>query len=117
MREQLIRFGASHELIGYGFDIIADRVVRFNKHQDGTYLNTRATYSINKKEFTHFQIRSKAIAEKPLIDSILIKKESRYGWKLIGFIVLMVAMLSNCSMNFSFDINNSVVENEISEKI
>jgi hypothetical protein len=115
MNEQLIRFYDGHELIGYGFDIIADRVVRFSKHQDGTYLNTRATYSINKKEFTHFQIRSMALKEKPI--NIISKKESKYSWKLIGFVVLAAVMLTNCTMNFSFDINSSVIENEISEDI
>ena len=65
MSENIIKFDAGSDVNGYGFDLIGDRVVRFNKHPDGTYLNlylnTRATYSINKKQFTHFDLRKLAL--------------------------------------------------------
>lgn len=51
----IIKFRNESDVSGYGFDLAADRVVRFNKHPDGTYLNTRSTYSINQKTVHAFR--------------------------------------------------------------
>lgn len=87
----MIKFNTP-DLDGYGFDLAADRVVRFNKHPDGTYLNSRATYSINKKQFTHFDLRSKAL-QSPSFN----KPSKSYKWVIIAIVVLIIVSLSECS--------------------
>jgi hypothetical protein len=93
-------------LHGYGFDTLADRVVRFNNHADGTYMNTRATYSINGKQFTHYDLRQAAI---DLVDdsSVTIDIDTE-TWIKRAIVVLMIltvlALIGQCSVNVQFDI-------------
>jgi len=94
----------SPELSGYGFDLEADRVVRYNKHPDGTYLNTRATYSINRRQFTHYALRSQALKEKTG------EKKKRVKWGVIALFVIIVALLSNCSVEVSVNVNPTTTE-------
>jgi hypothetical protein len=95
------------DLEGYGFDIEADRVVRFNKHPDGTYLNTRATYSINKKQFTHFYLRSQAIQEPPIIsEKNLYKLNPKRKWLIATVLFLVFVSLVKCSGVFTVKLTN-----------
>lgn len=97
----LIKFSDTSPFFGYGFDISADRVVRFNKHADGTYQNTRATYSINKKQFTHFEIRNAALNFKT--ESNKNKFLIHFNWKffIAFFVLLFVISSSECSFNMN----------------
>jgi hypothetical protein len=88
------------DLEGYGFDLAADRVVRFNKYPDGTYLNTRATYSINKKQFTHFYLRSQAIQEQqeqPIVNEKKLYKSNYPNWVIVAGLILVLVSLGKCS--------------------
>ncbi len=100
----LVKFPEASDLTGYGFDIIADRVVRFNKHADGTYQNTRATYSINKKQFTHYDIRKAALSLKSEVSTT--GKKINFSWKwIVGAIVLaFIFSASECSFNVNTDV-------------
>lgn len=102
------------ELAGYGFDVAADRVVRFNKHPDGTYLNTRATYSINTRQFTHFDLRTTAIKD-PVDLPVVSQVESELTtkdvtahvlkilkWSIIGLVILSILLVGQCSFDTSF---------------
>jgi hypothetical protein len=98
------------DLDGYGFDLVADRVVRFNKHPDGTYLNTRATYSINKKQFTHFDLRTQAIKDRPLGEMPVEKPlhKTYKKWMIVAIFLLVIVSLGECSFEAS---SNVTVEN------
>lgn len=88
------------ELEGYGFDAQADRVVRFNKHPDGTYLNTRATYSINKRQFTHYELRQRALASAVPVEKLVKVKTFKLWWIAAAFVVILCAGNSTCSVHF-----------------
>ena len=99
MNADIVKFNQSSGLIGYGFDLPADRVVRFNEHPDGTYLNTRATYYINRKTYTHSYIRTAALQPFP---STAVTKKRKWGWIiLIG--VILVLVLGKCEMTVSIN--------------
>jgi len=98
----IVKFTAS-DLDGYGFDIAADRVVRFNKHPDGTYLNTRATYSINKGQHTHYRLREIAIQESVPVINKQSNPQRSIKWILVAVLVVLFAF-SECS----FEIRNDV---------
>lgn len=102
----IVKFGSPHPLYGYGFDVVADRVVRFNKFPDGTYLNTRATYSINGSYYTHYDIRQQALLLNVISDSnVPIDTET---WIKRAIIVLMIltvlALIGQCSVNFQIEV-------------
>lgn len=102
----IVKFGSPHPLYGYGFDVVADRVVRFNKFPDGTYLNTRATYSINGSQYTHYDIRQQALLLNVISDSrVPIDTET---WIKRAIIVLMIltvlALIGQCSVNFQIEV-------------
>jgi hypothetical protein len=94
------------DLDGYGFDLAADRVVRFSKHPDGTYLNTRATYSINKNHFTHFDLRTQAIKDQSLgeihVERPLHKTYKR--WMVVTIFILVIVSLGECSFEASSNV-------------
>jgi hypothetical protein len=101
-------------LVGYGFDLEADRVVRFNKHPDGTYLNTRATYSINKGQYTHYELRTKALVLQPKVPKI---KLDRFWLKFPGILipiifVILVVSITQCSFNFSINQDQSTSQGD-----
>lgn len=99
------------DLDGYGFDLEADRVVRFNKHPDGTYLNTRATYSINKKQFTHYDLRVKALRIETTISEKSSEKQvlKNYHKWIVGVIIFLVIIsLGECSVETH---SNVTIEN------
>jgi len=99
------------ELNGYGFDLEADRVVRFNKHPDGTYLNTRATYSINKLQFTHYDLRQLALKERPLGQIVEEKKLTNKRTKWI-FILALFVFVAFSSKTCTVKVNGDVVTTE-----
>ena len=106
MSENIIKFDAGSDVNGYGFDLIADRVVRFNKHPDGTYLNTRVTYSINKKQFTHFDLRKLALQKQ---EATAAKPSASKGKKWLKYVLIAAVLLivmKACTVNFSVDINS-----------
>lgn len=104
----IIKF-TSPQLVGYGFDVGADRVVRFNKHPDGTYMNTRATYSINTRQFTHFDLREAALKEKkPVVQQHTpAKPTSKLTWIIIGLLIIGVLSMTECSFNVNATIDES----------
>ena len=87
------------ELEGYGFDAQADRVVRFNKHPDGTYLNTRATYSINTRQFTHYELRQRALASVTPAEKPAKVKSFKFWWITAALVVVLCAGNSTCSVH------------------
>lgn len=98
----IIKFKNDSVVSGYGFDLVADRVVRFNKHPDGTYLNTRSTYSINQKQFTHFELRKLALQLQNQDQPARTRK-----WLKIAFMILFgLVVLRSCELNFTFDLNS-----------
>jgi hypothetical protein len=102
----MIKF--DNELIGYGFDVQADRVVRFNKHPDGTYLNTRATYSINKSQFTHYDLRVLALnlmkSCSPVVSKTRFKIKPK--WFFVAFAAILIAtMMTDCTFEYSSNIS------------
>ena len=103
----MIKF-TTPDLEGYGFDLAADRVVRFNKHPDGTYLNTRATYSINKKQFTHFDLRTKAIKDTDVVNKPIEKPKTYKKWIIIAICFLVIISLGECSVETT---SNLTIEN------
>jgi hypothetical protein len=109
----MIKF--ENELVGYGFDVQADRVVRFNKHPDGTYLNTRATYSINKLQFTHYDLR--VLALKLMKSCSPVASSSNFNikpkWIFRTFAVILIAtMMTNCTFDFSSNVSIDTQEQE-----
>jgi hypothetical protein len=99
----MIKF-TTPDLDGYGFDLTADRVVRFNKHPDGTYLNTRATYSINKKQFTHYELRQHALGRStPLV--VVEQKKPRNKWVIFAWVVLIGFIVVGSVTECSFTVN------------
>lgn len=88
---------SSHELAGYGFDRSEDRVIRFNKHPDGTYLATRVSYVINNRSYTHRELRMLSF------DVANWQRDNNSPrFYLIVFLVialLLGTMLSQCSVN------------------
>ena len=92
MKDSIVRFN-TEDLVNYGFDLTADRVVRFDKHPDGTYLNSRATYSINKLEFTHYAIRSAALKQQ----SVGVKL-SKFSWDKVKWFVFCIALVAAASV-------------------
>ena len=98
----IVKFSVHSDVNGYGFDLAADRVVRFNKHPDGTYLNTRSTYSINQKQFTHFELRKLALQSQASDTPTKTRK-----WLKIAFIILIgLILLRSCELNFTFDLTS-----------
>lgn len=100
MKDSVIRFNRE-DLVNYGFDLEADRVVRLDKHPDGTYLNSRATYSINKMEFTHYALRSIAVKQHSSYTKFKL-----FSWdklKLVIFCTALVlaASVTNCTVSIS----------------
>lgn len=101
----IIKFKNDSDVNGYGFDLVADRVVRFNKHPDGTYLNTRSTYSINQKQFTHFELRKLALQ---LQNQNQDQPARTRKWLKIAFMILFgLVVLHSCELNFTFDLNSN----------
>jgi hypothetical protein len=105
----LVKFPETSDLTGYGFDIGADRVVRFNKHADGTYQNTRATYSINKKQFTHYDLRKAALELKSEVSTKIKQGSMNIKWKWVIGVMALVFILSasECSFNVNSEFNVS----------
>lgn len=111
----MVKFSADTPLQGYGFDLQADRVVRFNKYPDGTYLNTRATYSINQRMFTHYELRQYALdhSSNKVVSSNKGNSIKTYTFKvplfvlLIG-VLLIIALPTSCSVTGSFDTTTSI---------
>ena len=103
------------DLKGYGFDVMADRAVCFNKHPDGTYMNTRSTYSINKAQYTHFDLRFRAINQNTAQVAEKINGKRRSYWRMAFYvaIVLLVVSLAECSVAFNVNVEtpNKVTEN------
>lgn len=111
MNAALVKFAELSPLHGYGFDIQADRVVRFDKHADGTYLNTRATYSINKQQFTHFALRAEAIKQQGFV-SDMRKTEAtvnRNRW-LVAFVAFFIVLASISRCTITVDTEQAVEE-------
>lgn len=111
----MVKFSADTPLQGYGFDLLADRVVRFNKYPDGTYLNTRATYSINQRMFTHYELRQCALDHSSSEVAPLNKDNSikTYTFKVPLFalaisVLLVIALPTSCSVTGSFDTTTSI---------
>jgi len=100
-------------LTGYGFDVAADRVVRFNKYSDGTYLNTRATYSINKMQFTHFGLREIALKQEVIPTTTVKPRTNKHKWFIIGVIVITIAFLTDCSFEFNSDVTINSIEETV----
>lgn len=101
----------SNDLDGYGFDVAADRVVRFNKHPDGTYLNTRATYYINRKTVTHMDLRKTALSQNVPTDKP--KSYNRKKFIIIAAILVVIFALTECSVEFKSDVNINTVEKNV----
>lgn len=90
------------DLVGYGFDLVADRVTRYSKHLDGTYMNTRATYQINQRTWTHHQLRTLMIEENKTTQTRKV-----FPWKVIAITLIVVQFISMCSdanVNFSSNV-------------
>lgn len=98
------------QLIGYGFDVAADRVVRFNKHPDGTYLNTRATYSINKSQYTHHHLRTVAIHQSQQTDAPLPRSKKIWWWVLGMVMVGIIVSTSTCTFTSDISVTQSITE-------
>jgi hypothetical protein len=112
MTNAIIRYDPSSYLAGYGFDLAADRVVRFNKRADGTYLNTRATYSINTRQYTHFEMRAEALKMQAVTHG-LNPPFKIPRWVFTAVIMLLVLLsFAECSVNVNVDDATS----EVSEK-
>jgi hypothetical protein len=92
----MIKFTQPH-LIGYGFDVAADRVVRFGKHPEGVYLNTRATYDINSHEYTHFRLRELALEQQAMGLMRKLKKPGLHSIPKWIWVLLAVACIFSCS--------------------
>ena len=106
----MVKFPDTSDLKGYGFDVAADRVVRFNKHPDGTYLNTRATYSINGKQYTHYDIRNRSMnSQSAHPPANKIKR-----WAVIAVFAMLIAILTDCSVNFS--VNSTITQEGTHER-
>ena len=110
----LVRFEKGTDLEKYGFDLRADRVVRFDKRPSGTYMNTRATYTFDDKNFTHLYLRTKAIeiqtkTVEASSSSGLSKKNKIVKWIGIVAVLALIASLTECTANFNIEVNN--VEN------
>lgn len=88
------------DLLGYGFDVSADRVVRFTKHADGTYMNTRATYSINQKQFTHYELREEALTEKH--SQVVGSTRRTWLWVTVALLGFMAVATKSC--DFTYDV-------------
>ena len=117
----IVRFDEDQNFLGldgYGFDLLADRVVRFNKHPEGVYMNTRSSYTINTRKYTHFELREFALSllkseEERVKFKPQKKKKKVFLWIVVS--VLIMTLLSNCSFNFDIEINShsseQIVEN------
>ena len=101
----MIKF--KHMLIGYGFDVAADRVVRFTKHPEGTYLNTRATYDVNGRTYSHHALRGIALSLTEPEQIPVFRSEPSFVEKhKVKLIVLAIvfALLSMAEWSFTVDI-------------
>ena len=96
---RVVKFHDGHKLNGYGFDLVVDRVIRFNKHPDGVYLNNRATYSINKKEYSHSEIRQCALDLEFHSDEQETGVSGWGKWVIVGVILAIVLSITTCSVN------------------
>lgn len=96
---RVVKFHEGHKLNGYGFDLGVDRVIRFNKHPDGVYLNNRATYSINKKEYSHSEIRQCALDLEFHSDEQETGMSGWGKWVIVGVILAIVLSITTCSVN------------------
>lgn len=108
MTSSIVKY-TSDQLQGYGFDIAADRVVRFNKHPDGTYLNTRATYSINKSQYTHHHLRTVAIDQSQQTDTPPRLKKI-WWWVFGAIMVVLIVSTSTCTITSDITITQSITE-------
>lgn len=90
------------DLIGYGFDLDTDRVIRFTKFVDGVYLNTRATYSINKLSFTHYELRLAALNQIKVTTHNKIWNLNRRVFYWLIVLLIIIFMTASCDFNFSF---------------
>lgn len=109
----LVRFEKGSNLENFGFDLRSDRVIRFDKKLTGTYLNTRATYSINERQYTHLFLRTKAIDIKTSNESsdkkLQIMKPKILKWVGILMLCVIFGLVTECSTSFNFAVN--VIEN------
>ena len=104
----IVRFEKGTELENYGFDLRADRVVRFDKRPTGTYMNTRATYTFNEKSYTHLFLRTRAIelqtaTKKPEVE---VKKTNWVKWSIIVVVIAIIASLTECNTSLNVEVNS-----------
>jgi hypothetical protein len=106
----IVRFEKGSALDQFGFDLRSDRVIRFDKKSTGTYMNTRATYTLNEAVYSHLFLRTKAIEIQTGTKAPAQKKN--YIIAGIVVVVLLSSLLSECSTNFNVEVNSTVVESK-----
>lgn len=99
-------------LEGYGFDVAADRVVKFTKHAEGVYLNTRSSYSINRGKYTHYELRQIALKYLNQVEPIVQKQKSSKRWIWITLAIIMLCSITTCSVDFNLAVKPANVEHE-----
>lgn len=102
-RSSIVVFPIHSHLYGFGFDVVADRIIKYGKHAGGVYLNTRATYSLNGRIYSHYQVRKEAVD----IQGVIPTKRTRsnyFSW-IIALILLFVTLsVTECTTNFTISI-------------